>query len=85
MENLRCFAWRKRDIDHNENGDRAVLVDIKDLDYKASARKISAALFDEGILKEEHITEDWSELARDLKKRLKDTDGFHSLFSAVAG
>ena len=53
---------------------RAVLVDIKDLDYKASARKISAALFDEGILKEEHITEDWSELARDLKKRLKDTD-----------
>lgn len=64
----------KKDIDHNENGDRAVLVDIKDLDYKASARKISAALFDEGILKEEHITEDWSELARDLKKRLKDTD-----------
>ena len=64
----------KKDIDHNENGDRAVLVDIKDLDYKASARKISAALFDEGILKEEHITENWSELARDLKKRLKDTD-----------
>ena len=64
----------KKDIDHNENGDRAVLVDIKDLDYKASTRKISAALFDEGILKEEHITEDWSELARDLKKRLKDTD-----------
>lgn len=31
-------------------------------------------MFDEGILKEEHITEDWSELARDLKKRLKDTD-----------
>ena len=29
----------KKDIDHNENGDRAVLVDIKDLDYKASARK----------------------------------------------
>lgn len=31
-------------------------------------------MFDEGILKEEHITENWSELARDLKKRLKDTD-----------
>ena len=58
---------------------------LKISDYKTAARKISAALFDEGILKEEHITEDWSELARDLKKRLKDTDGFHSLFSAVAG
>ena len=49
------------------------MVDIKDSDYKTAARKISAALFDEGILKEEHITEDWSELARDLKKRLMDT------------
>ena len=63
----------KKNIDHDENGDRAVLVDIKDSDYKTAARKISAALFDEGILKEEHITEDWSELARDLKKRLMDT------------
>lgn len=85
MENLALLRMAKKDIDHNENGDRAVLVDIKDLDYKASARKISAALFDEGILKEEHITENWSELARDLKKRLKDTDDSHSLFSAVAG
>lgn len=63
----------KKNIDHDENGDRAVLVDIKDSDYKTAVRKISAALFDEGILKEEHITEDWSELARDLKKRLMDT------------
>lgn len=73
LESLHCFAWQKKNIDHDENGDRAVLVDIKDSDYKQQARKISAALFDEGILKEEHITEDWSELARDLKKRLMDT------------
>lgn len=64
----------KKDIDHNENGDRAILVDIKGLDYKASAKKISAALFDEGFLKEEYITDDWNELARDIKKRLKDPE-----------
>ena len=64
----------KKDIDHNENGDRAILVDIKGLDYKASAKKISEALFDEGFLKEEHITDDWNELARDIKKRLKDPE-----------
>ena len=39
-----------------------------------AAKKISAALFDEGFLKEEHITDDWSELARDIKKRLKDPE-----------
>lgn len=64
----------KKDIDHNENGDRAILVEVRNLDYKASAKKISAALFDEGFLKEEHITDDWSELARDIKKRLKDPE-----------
>lgn len=61
----------RKDIDHDENGDRAILVDIKGNDYKAAAKKISAALFDEGILKEEHITDDWSELARDIKKCLR--------------
>ena len=61
----------RKDIDHDENGDRAILVDIKGNDYKAAAKKISAALYDEGILKEEHITEDWSELARDIKKCLR--------------
>ena len=61
----------RKDIDHDENGDRAILVDIKGNDYKAAAKKISATLFDEGILEEEHITEDWSELARDIKKCLR--------------
>lgn len=66
----------RKDIDHDENGDRAILVDIKGNDYKAAAKKISAALFDEGILKEEHITDDWSELARDIKKCLRSSTDY---------
>ena len=66
----------RKDIDHDENGDRAILVDIKGNDYKATAKKISAALFDEGILKEEHITDDWSELARDIKKCLRSSTDY---------
>lgn len=62
----------QKDIDHDENGDRAIWVDIKGKDYREAARKISAALYDEGIFKTEHITEDWDELARDLKNRLRD-------------
>lgn len=64
----------RKDIDHDENGDRAILVDIKGEDYKAAAKKISAALYDEGILTEENITDDWSDLARDIKKRLRSND-----------
>lgn len=62
----------KKDIDRNENGDRAVIVNVLDKDYKETARALSAALYDEGILKKEHITEDWDELARDIKNRLRD-------------
>lgn len=61
----------KKDIDQDENGDRAILVDIKGIDYKAAAKRISAALYDEKILDKEHITDDWSELARDIKNRLR--------------
>lgn len=62
----------KKDIDQNENGDRAVIVNVLDKNYKETARALSAALYDEGILKKEHITEDWDELARDIKNRLRD-------------
>ena len=63
----------RKDIDNDENGDRAILVDIKGLDYKAAAKKISAALYDEKIFKTEHITDDWDELSRDIKNRLRDS------------
>ena len=63
----------QKDIDKNENHDRAVLVDIKGHDYKAAARKISAALLDEGILTTD-VTEDWDELARNIRNRLRVTE-----------
>lgn len=62
----------KKDIDMDENGDRAVIVNAWRKDYRTTAKAISVALYDEGILKEENITEDWSELARDIKNRLRD-------------
>ena len=62
----------QKDINKNENHDRAVLVDIKGNDYKAAARKISAALLDEGILTT-GVTEDWDELSRNIRNRLRIT------------
>lgn len=61
----------QKDIDHDRNGDRAVFVDIKDLDYRAAARKISEFLSDEGVLTESDITENWSELSRSIRNRLR--------------
>ena len=64
----------QKDINFDENGDRAILVDIKGLDYKRAAKKISATLYDEGVLKKENVTEEWDEIARDIKNRLRDTN-----------
>ena len=64
----------RKDIDKNENGDCAILVDIKYLDYKAAAKKVSETLYDEGFFKEEYTTDDWHELARNIKKRLNDKE-----------
>ena len=60
----------KEEIDRNENGDRAVLIDVKGLNEKKSCLKISQALVDEGILEEGAETEEWSELSRMIRKRL---------------
>ncbi len=62
----------KKDIDRNENGDRAVIVNAWKKDYREVAKAVSAALYDEKILKKENVTEDWNELARDVKNRLRD-------------
>lgn len=61
----------RNDIDRNENGDRAVLVNIKDLDDTKTALKISQTLADEGIFEKDFETDDWDKLARELKKRLQ--------------
>lgn len=60
----------REEIDNNENGDRAVYVDIKELKYTEAARKIGHELYDHGVLEEDINTEDWDALARAIKKRL---------------
>ncbi len=70
----------KKEINHNENGDRAIIVDIRNCDYKEAAKRVSEALFDEKVLKEEHITTDWNELARSIRKRLSDKQGYIPYF-----
>lgn len=61
----------KADIDRDENGNRAVLVDLKHLAYKDAARKIGHALYDEGILAEDVDTTDWEDLSRIIRRRLQ--------------
>lgn len=62
----------KKDIDCDENGNRSVLVDIKGKNYKEAAKKISETLSDEKFFRKEMITEDWAELSRAIKNRLRD-------------
>ncbi len=61
----------KADIDRDENGNRAVLVDIKYLGYKEAATKVGHALYDEGVLLEDIETSSWDELSRVIRKRLQ--------------
>lgn len=61
----------KDDIDYDESGNRAVLIDIKGLDYKKAANKIGHELYDASVLEEDINTEDWNELARTIKRRLQ--------------
>ncbi|SCP97797.1 ATP-binding protein [Anaerobium acetethylicum] len=61
----------KADIDGDENGDRAVLIEIKGLNYQEAAKKIGHALYDEGVLTSDITTTDWDELARAVKNRLQ--------------
>ena len=60
----------KEDIDWDENGNRAVLVDIKGLDYKRAAKKIGHELYDVSVLDNDIDTENWNELARAVRRRL---------------
>ena len=65
----------KIDIDYDTNGDRAVLIDIKGLDYQKTAQKIAETLFDEKIIKDElPATVDWSDISRALKKALNNVN-----------
>lgn len=61
----------KDDIDRDENGDRAVYIDIKYKTYGEVAQTIGQALFDCGVLKEDIDTTDWDKLSRCIKRRLQ--------------
>ena len=64
----------QKDINWNENGDRAVLIDIKGQDYKQTARTIAAELLDQFVLDAEipeSKADDWNELGRAIKKVLR--------------
>ncbi len=61
-----------KDIDHDENHNRAILIDIKGRDYKATARRISQELSDQHFFTESLETEDWDELSRAIRQRLRD-------------
>lgn len=59
------------DIDKDENGDRAVYIDIKCKTYDEVAQTIGHALFDCHVLNEDIDTTDWDELSRCIKRRLQ--------------
>ena len=70
----------KADIDRDPEGDRALLIDIKDLDYEKTAVKISQALFDEGIINEPIDDEtSWDDIARAIRKVLNGSHKIHYL------
>ena len=58
----------RNDVDHDENGDRAVYVDIHKLGIEAAAGKISGELMINGIL--DKVYDNWNDLAFALKARL---------------
>lgn len=62
----------KNDIDRDENGRRAVYVDIKGKDYRESVHKIGQALYDEKVLDRDFDGYSWDDLAREIKRRLSD-------------
>ena len=64
------FKKAVSDLD-GRNGQRAIRVDIKDLDCAAAARKVSMELIGKGILPDAQITDDWDVLCLNIKTRLR--------------
>jgi len=62
----------EKDIDHDENHDRAIVVDIKDRDHSAAAKLISNVLSERRFFTQEVETNDWDELAHAIRLRLQD-------------
>ena len=63
----------RADLDGSQQ-QRAVLVDLPGCGCRQAAFKISHELFELGILPQSAVTEDWAELARSLKTRLRNQE-----------
>lgn len=59
-----------RELDHDENGDRAVLVDIRLNKVAEAARSVSRMLIANGILAEESETDNWDDLTYAIRMAL---------------
>ena len=73
------FKKALADLDGHQN-QRAVLVDIKDLDCAAAAKRVSEELIDLKIIPNAEITDDWDVLCRNIKRRLRSEDDEISYF-----
>ena len=62
----------RHNIDKNGNGDRAVLIDIKDLTSAEAAPVVCNQLIIEGILDESCYCDTWNDIAGHLQRRLMD-------------
>ena len=65
------FKKALADIDGHQK-QRAVLIDIKELDCAAAAKKLSTKLIDLKITPDGEITDDWDVLCRNIERRLRD-------------
>lgn len=63
-----------RELDHDENGDRAVLVDIRLNKVAEAARSVSRMLIANGILAEESETDNWDDLTYAIRMALTKDD-----------
>lgn len=73
------FKKALADLEGRQN-QRAVLVDVKDLDCAAAARRVSEELIDLKITPDAEITDDWDVLCRNIKRRLRSEDDEISYF-----
>ena len=59
-------------IDRNANGDRAIVISIREFDYTQAARHVSEELVMADILPAGSECDDWDTLTMHIKRRLKD-------------
>lgn len=64
----------RNDIDGDELDRRAVFIDLKNINYKEAAIKISQELVDLKILSIDNVTGDWDELERFIINRLRNEE-----------